>query len=194
MMLLQVTATYNGTCIILFTYPLEAMWDGNLSLNQTTYYLQYMTSLYVETQKQGMSNIFLLQIDGIDFPTTGWCSGHPNVAAHENMSHQLSTYIQAVLPAWGNTMFHRVYTTVETGVWTGQSHLELSYQAAYQLLKVTVVTCHLRAGYCHSICGSLAQLIISAQRILYVNLYFVPGQLEYMYMSAAIQASTDGLS
>ena len=84
---------------------MESSFDGNLTPEQTEYYLQYMTSLYVETQMQSMSNVYLLQLNGIDFPTDNWCDGHPNVAAHANMAQQLMQYIQAVLPHWGNATY-----------------------------------------------------------------------------------------
>lgn len=104
--MLQVTNTYNGTDIILFTYPLES----NPGLALTPNYLQYMTSLYVAAQKAGMSNVYLLQIDGIDFPTDNWCVAHPNLAAHAAMANQLISYIQAVLPSWANTSYPVVAT------------------------------------------------------------------------------------
>ncbi len=103
--LLQVSDEYNSPEIILLTYPLESMWDGSLTLNQTTYYLQYMSSLYAQTQMQGMSNVYLLQLNGVDFPINDWCSGHPNVAAHQNIANQLTDYIHAVLPDWAEQMY-----------------------------------------------------------------------------------------
>jgi hypothetical protein len=103
--LLQVSDEYNSPEIILLTYPLESMWDGSLTPNQTTYYLQYMSSLYAQTQMQGMSNVYLLQLNGIDFPVNDWCAGHPNVAAHQNIANQLTDYIQAVLPDWADSMY-----------------------------------------------------------------------------------------
>ena len=87
--LLQVSDEYNSPEIILLTYPLESMWDGSLTPNQTTYYLQYMSSLYAQTQ-----------VNGINFPTDDWCAGHPSVAAHQNIANQLTDYIHAVLPDW----------------------------------------------------------------------------------------------
>lgn len=81
------------------------MWDGSLTLNQTTYYLQYMTSLYVQSQMIGMSNVYLLQLTGTDFPTDNWCAGHPNVPAHQSMANQLTQYIQAVFPDWGTSTY-----------------------------------------------------------------------------------------
>lgn len=107
---MQVTEVYDDTYIIIFTYPLESMWGGSLTAEQTNYYLQYMTSLYVAAQKAGMSNVYLLQIDGTDFPTDNWCAGHPNLAAHAEMADQLASYIQALLPNWGNTTYPAVST------------------------------------------------------------------------------------
>ncbi len=103
--LLQVSDEYNSPEIILLTYPLESMWDGSLTPNQTTYYLQYMSSLYAQTQMQGMSNVYLLQLNGVNFPVNDWCAGHPNVAAHHNMANQLTDYIHAVLPDWAEQMY-----------------------------------------------------------------------------------------
>ncbi len=103
--LLQVSDEYNSPEIILLTYPLESMWDGSLTPNQTTYYLQYMASLYAQTQMQGMSNVYLLQLNGVDFPINDWCAGHPNVAAHQNIANQLTDYIHAVLPDWAEQMY-----------------------------------------------------------------------------------------
>lgn len=103
--LLQVSDEYDSPEIILLTYPLESMWDGSLTPNQTTYYLQYMSSLYAQTQMQGMSNVNLLQLNGVAFPINGWCAGHPNVAAHENIANQLTDYIHAVLPDWAEQVY-----------------------------------------------------------------------------------------
>lgn len=100
---MQVADEYASPAIILLTYPLESMWDDSLTPNQTAYYLQYMNSLYVQTQMRGMSNVYLLQLNGKDFPTDNWCAGHPSTAAHLNIASQLSQYIQAVLPDWGTT-------------------------------------------------------------------------------------------
>lgn len=59
-----------------------------------------MSSLYAQTQMQGMSNIHLLQLNSINFPTDDWCAGHPSVAAHQNIANQLTDYIHAALPDW----------------------------------------------------------------------------------------------
>ncbi len=99
---LQVTDVYDEPSIILLAYPLES---NILPGNQTAYYLQYMTSLYVEALEQGMDNVYLLQFNGIDFPTDNWCVGHPSVAAHANMANQLIQYIENVMPDWTNCLF-----------------------------------------------------------------------------------------
>ena len=81
------------------------MWDGSLTLNQTTYYLQYTTSLYNLARMQGMSNVYLLQLNGVNLPLDNWCVGHPSADAHQNMADQLTQYIQAVLPDWATGIF-----------------------------------------------------------------------------------------
>ena len=91
---------YSNPHIILLSYPLESMWDDQLTPNQTTYYFQYMTSLYNKAQMQGMSNVQLLQLNGVNLSLDNWCVGHPSVAAYQNFADQLAKYVTAVLPAW----------------------------------------------------------------------------------------------
>ena len=103
---MQVTEVYGSPSIILLTYPLEAFEnDRSWTYNQTTQYLQYMTSLYSQALMQGMSNVHLLQLDGIRFPVERWCLAHPSVAAHQDIADQLTQYIHAVLPDWASSKF-----------------------------------------------------------------------------------------
>ena len=107
--LLQVNKVYSSPQIVIFTYPLESA--PTASYNQTTYYLQYMTSLYNSARLQGLSNVQLIQLNGINFPIDGWCDGHPSVAAHANIADQLTVYLKAVLPQWANSTYPLVATS-----------------------------------------------------------------------------------
>jgi hypothetical protein len=107
--LLQVNKVYNSPQIVILTYPLESV--PTASYNQTTYYLQYMASLYVSARMQGLSNVQLLQLNGINFPTDNWCDGHPSVDAHINIANQLTTYLQAILPRWANSTYPLIATS-----------------------------------------------------------------------------------
>lgn len=69
-----------------------------------------MNSLYQQTQMQGMSNVYLVQMDGIDFPIDTWCAGHPSAAAHASMADQLTSFINGVMPKWGNTTYPVIST------------------------------------------------------------------------------------
>ena len=66
--------------------------EGVLTPNQTTTYLQYMSSFYTETQMEGLSNVHLLQLNTVDMPLGDWCASAAHIAA------QLSAIIEAVLP------------------------------------------------------------------------------------------------
>ncbi len=107
--LLQVNKVYSSPQIVILTYPLESV--PTASYNQTTYYLQYMTSLYVSARMQGLSNVQLLQLNGINFPTDSWCDGHPSVDAHANIAYQLTAYLQAILPRWANSTYPLIATS-----------------------------------------------------------------------------------
>lgn len=105
----QVNKVYSSPQIVILTYPLESGPTG--SYNQTSYYLQYMTSLYVSARLQGLSNVQIVQLNGINFPTDGWCDGHPSVAAHANIANQLTAYLQAILPRWANSTYPLIATS-----------------------------------------------------------------------------------
>ncbi|KAA6421049.1 MAG: hypothetical protein FRX49_08960 [Trebouxia sp. A1-2] len=105
----QVNKVYSSPQIVILTYPLESV--PTASYNQTTYYLQYMTSLYVSARMQGLSNVQLIQLNGINFPTDSWCDGHPSVAAHANIADQLTAYLQAILPRWANSTYPLIATS-----------------------------------------------------------------------------------
>ncbi len=107
--MLQANDLYNSPEIIILTYPLESSPTG--SYNQTTYYMQYMASLYVTAQIQGLSNVRFLQLNGINFSTDNWCAGHPSVDAHINIAGQLTAYIQGILPHWANSTYPSVATS-----------------------------------------------------------------------------------
>ena len=107
--MLQVNKVYNSPQIIILTYPLESV--PTSSYNLTTYYMQYMGSLYVTAQMQGLSNVKFLQLTGADFDTSNWCDGHPDVASHTIIANQLTAYLQAVLPKWANGTYPLVATS-----------------------------------------------------------------------------------
>ena len=93
--------------IILQVFPQEVQVQGVLTANQTTTYLQYMSSLYTASQLEGMSNVHLLQLSGSGLPTTGWCVAHPSAAADANIAAQLTAYINRLLPSYATTMYPR---------------------------------------------------------------------------------------
>lgn len=64
-----------------------------------------MTSLYSTTQMMGMTNVHLLQLNGIDMPLEDWCVAHPSAAADANIAAQLTTYIEAILPQWATSTY-----------------------------------------------------------------------------------------
>ncbi len=107
--LLQVSKVYSSPQIVILTYPLESA--PTASYNQTTYYLQYMTSLYNSARLQGLSNVQLIQLNGINFPIDSWCDGHPSVAAHANIADQLTAYLKAILPQWANSTYPLIATS-----------------------------------------------------------------------------------
>ncbi|KAL0044945.1 hypothetical protein WJX82_002867 [Trebouxia sp. C0006] len=131
----QVNKVYSSPQIVIFTYPLESA--PTASYNQTTYYLQYMTSLYNSARLQGLSNVQLIQLNGINFPIDGWCDGHPSVAAHANIADQLTVYLKAVLPQWANS----TYPLVATIVWSCHSELVTpsAHSSAGSILQQTCV-------------------------------------------------------
>ena len=107
---LQINEEYDTPEIIIQVLPLEVQIQGVLTYNQTTTYLQYMSSLYTAAQAEGMTNVHLLQLNGVNLPTDGWCVAHPSAAADANIAAQLSAYIEAVLPEWTSSNYPRSVT------------------------------------------------------------------------------------
>ena len=102
---MQVNEVYNDPTMIIQVFPLEVQWQGVLTHDQTSVYLQYMNSLYSSTQMEGLTNVHLLQLNGVDMPTDGWCVDHPSAAADVNIAAQLTAYIDAIMPAWSSTTY-----------------------------------------------------------------------------------------
>ena len=102
---MQINEEFDSKLIIIQVFPMEQELEGVLTQNQTTAYLQYMSSLYTETQLEGMTNVHMLQLNAIDMPLTGWCAFHPSAAADANIAVQLSAYIEAVLPEWTRSTY-----------------------------------------------------------------------------------------
>lgn len=91
--------------MIIQVFPEEQQLEGVLNQNQTTTYLQYMSSLYSEVQAEGLTNVHYLQLNAIGMPLTDWCASHPSAAAHANIAAQLSAFIEAVIPEWTTSTY-----------------------------------------------------------------------------------------
>lgn len=102
---MQINDNFDSPEIIVQVYPQEQLLEGVLNQNESTTYLQYMSSLYTAAQMEGMMNVHLLQLNAVDMPLTGWCASHPSAAADANIAAQLSAFIEAVLPEWTRTMY-----------------------------------------------------------------------------------------
>jgi len=102
---MQINEDFDSPEIIVQVYPQEQLLEGVLNQNESTTYLQYMSSLYTAAQMEGMMNVHLLQLNAIDMPLTGWCASHPSAAADANIAAQLSAFIEAVLPEWTRTVY-----------------------------------------------------------------------------------------
>ena len=103
---MQITAEFGHQMqIILQVFPLEVQIQGVLTANQTTSYLQYMSSLYTAAQQEGMGNVHFLQLTGANLPLDGWCNSHPSAAADVNIAEQLTTYIMRLLPNYATSTF-----------------------------------------------------------------------------------------
>ena len=102
---MQINEELESPQIIIQVYPMEAELVGILTVNQTLTYLQYMSSLYTETQLEGMTNVHMLQLSPVDLPLTGECAFHLTAAADANIAVQLSAYIEAVLPEWTRSTY-----------------------------------------------------------------------------------------
>ncbi len=104
-LLVQINEEYDTPQVIIQAFPLEVQFQGVLTFNQTTAYLQYMSSLYTAAQAEGMSNVHFLQLNGVDMPLDDWCVDHPSAAADANIAAQLTAYIEAILPEWATTSY-----------------------------------------------------------------------------------------
>lgn len=91
--------------IILQVFPLEVQVQGVLTVNQTTQYLQYMSTLYTAAQQEGQNNVHFFQLTGRSMPLDGWCVAHPSAAADRNIAQQLTTYINRLLPNFARSTF-----------------------------------------------------------------------------------------
>ena len=97
---MQINEEYDTPEIIIQVFPLEVNFEGVLTPNATTNYLQYMAAVYTATQMEGMTNVHFLQLNAVGMDLNGWCSNHPSAAADMTIAAQLTAYIEAVLPAW----------------------------------------------------------------------------------------------
>lgn len=102
---LQINEEYDTPQIIIQVFPLEVQFQGVLTFNQTSDYLQYMSSLYTAAQAEGMTNVHLLQLNGVNMPLDNWCVDHPSAAADVNIAAQLTAYIEAILPQWSSNTY-----------------------------------------------------------------------------------------
>ena len=91
--------------IILQVFPWEVQFEGVLTFNQTTVYLQYMAALFTEVQAEGLDNVHFLQLNALTMNLSDWCSSHPSAAADQNISEQLIAYIDAILPSWATATY-----------------------------------------------------------------------------------------
>ena len=97
---MQTNEEYDTPEIIIQVFPLEVNFEGVLTPNATTDYLQYMAAVYTATQMEGMTNAHFLQLNAVGMNLDGWCAAHPSAAADTTIAAQLTAYIEAVLPAW----------------------------------------------------------------------------------------------
>jgi len=97
---MQINEEYDTPEIIIQVFPLEVNFEGVLTPNATTNYLQYMAAVYTATQMEGMTNVHFLQLNAVGMNLDGWCAAHPSAAADTTIAAQLTAYIEAVLPAW----------------------------------------------------------------------------------------------
>ena len=97
---MQTNEEYDTPEIIIQVFPLEVNFEGVLTPNATTDYLQYMAAVYTATQMEGMTNVNFLQLNAVGMNLDGWCAAHPSAAADTTIAAQLTAYIEAVLPAW----------------------------------------------------------------------------------------------
>lgn len=96
---------YNTPEIILQVFPWEVQFEGVLTFNQTTVYLQYMAALFTEVQAEGLDNVHFLQLNALTMDLSDWCASHPSAAADQNISEQLIAFIDAILPNWATATY-----------------------------------------------------------------------------------------
>lgn len=102
---LQVNVEYSSPEIIIQVFPWEVQFEGVLTFNQTTVYLQYMSALFTEVQAEGLNNVHFLQLNAQTMDLSDWCASHPSAAADMNISEQLIAFIDAILPNWSSTTY-----------------------------------------------------------------------------------------
>ena len=102
---LQVNMEYSSPEIIIQVFPWEVQFEGVLTFNQTTVYLQYMSALFTEVQAEGLNNVHFLQLNAQTMDLSDWCSSHPSAAADVDISAQLIAFIDAILPNWSSTSY-----------------------------------------------------------------------------------------
>lgn len=78
---------------------------GVLTPNETANYQEYMSELYRQTQRDGMTNVHLLQLNAIGMPLGGLCAVHPSAAADVNIAAQLNAFIQADISKWPTSTY-----------------------------------------------------------------------------------------
>ena len=107
---MQVNEEFDTPTIIVQVFPWEVQFEGVLTVNQTSVYLQYMSSLYTSTQEQNMTNVHLLQLNPADMPLDNWCVAHPSAAADAIIASQLTSYIEQIMPEWSSTTYPMTVT------------------------------------------------------------------------------------
>lgn len=101
---LQINSEYNKPEIILQVFPSEVT-VGVLTRAETANYLQYIRSLYNQTQAEGRTNVHLLLLNGTGLPVDHWCANHPSAAADANIASQLHAFITTKLPDWAKSTY-----------------------------------------------------------------------------------------
>ena len=100
----QVQNRYSEPFIIVLSYAREQQ-INILTSDQVDYYMDYMSSLATAIDQQAIANTHLLQLDGNGLPTSNWCAGHPNAAAHRFIAGQVLSCLERTFPEWGNSTF-----------------------------------------------------------------------------------------
>ena len=101
---LQISMKYNNPDVILQVFPSQVT-VGVLTPNETANYQKYMSELYRQTQRVGMTNVHLLQLNAIGMPLGDWCAVHPSAAADVKIAAQLNAFIQADIAIWPTSTY-----------------------------------------------------------------------------------------